>query len=311
MHRTFQIVLFLTIAFAGSTFAQTGIRDVDFDNFTYQSSCGEMEPQSLTVTKGILFEEKITTPPVQENNAENTKENVMVPPAKIVERKYFKPYEKIYGDLNGDAINEAIILTTCSKGGVESYTEGFIYGMKDGNAELLTKIEGGDRALGGLRSVKIENGVIVVERSRPGFTNNACCAEFAETMRYNFTNGGLTALGEKTSVELYPPARLQFADGETQTSLNLNIDRNDKIKRFVISGKKGKTLNISTNSPLSTVRLYRGEATQLIPQPVNKNADYTATNNLSVKLKKSEDYIFEVSNLSKESLDVTLNVEIK
>lgn len=317
MKRTLQIILFINLAFVGFTFAQTEIKDVDFNNFTYQPFCGNSEAQSVTVKNGVFFEEKVVTLPVSDVPSKDSEKTVAPIPEKVVERKYFKPYETIYGDLNSDDIDEAIVLTTCSNGGVESYSEGFIYGIKDGNAEMLARIEGGDRALGGLRSVKIENGSVIVERSRPDFTGNACCTEFAETMRYNFVNGELSPVGEKNSVELYPPARIQFADGESQTSINVTIERDEKFKRFIVSGKKGKTLNISTNSSLATVRLYKGTATLLNPKPVNKNADITATDVLSAKLKKSEDYVFEVSNLSKvtesssESLSVTINVEIK
>lgn len=317
MKRTFQIMLFITLAFIGFTFAQPNIKDVDFDNFIYQPFCGNAQPQTITVKDGVFFEEKIVMLPVNDVPSKDSEKTIAPIPKKVVERKYFKPYETIYGDLNSDNINEAIVLTTCSNGGVESFTEGFIYGIKDGNAEMLVRIEGGDRALGGLRFIKIENGAVIVERSRPDFTGNACCTEFAETMRYNFVNGELNPVGEKTSVELYPPTRVKFADGENQTSINVAVERDENIKRFIVSGKKGKTLNVSTSSPLATVRLYRGNVILLNPKPVNKNADITATDVLSAKLRKTEDYIFEVSNLSKvnepsnESLNITINVEIK
>lgn len=318
MKKILQIFLYSAFALAGTAAAQTSgdIKEVDFNNFTYQPYCGNAEPQTLTVTKGVFFEEKDITPaaaPV-ETPAENTgTKPVPAPtkPEKVIQRRYFTPYQTIYGDLNGDQADEAIVLTTCSRGGIESYTEGFIYAMKDGAAELLARIEGGDRALGGLRSVKIENGSITVERSRPDLTNEACCAEFAETTIYRLTDGGLSAVGEKTSIELYPASKLQFPEGSNQTSFNLKISRDDKIKRFIVSGRKGRTLNISTNQPTATVRLYKGDAVLLSPKPLHKEWDVKSTNTLSAKLRETGDYVFEISNLSKGELDITVNVEIK
>lgn len=318
MKKTLQILLFLNIAFIGSASAQSDIKEVDFNNFTYQPYCGNAEPQTMTVTKGLFFEEKDVTPAATpETPAKNAKPTpTPQTPIRVIERRYFKPYTTIYGDLNGDAINEAIVLTTCSRGGVESYTEGFIYGIKDGSAGLLARIEGGDRALGGLRSVKIENGSIVVERSRPDFTNDACCAEFAETTGYRLADGSLIAIGEKTSVELYPPTRLQFPEGSDQLSFNVKINRNDKIKRFIINGRKGRTLTVTTKTETgnltdSTVRIYKGVVTMLNPKPVRNGPENPATNTLSAKLKENGDYVFEVSNLSKEELDITVTVDIK
>ncbi len=310
MKKFIQLFLFLNFASVGFIFAQTGIKDVDFNNFTYQPYCGNAEPQTMSVTKGLFFEEKDVTPaPAPETPAKNAKPTPT--PIRVIERRYFKPYATIYGDLNGDAIDEAIVLSTCSRGGIESYTEGFIYGIKDGSAGLLTRIEGGDRALGGLRSVNIENGSVVVERSRPDFSNEACCAEFVETTSYRFTDGGLSQIGEKTSVELYPATRLQFPESSDQLSFNIKINRDDKIKRFSINGRKGRTLTVTTNLPTSTVRIYKGIVTMINPKPVRNAPELAATNTFSAKLKETGEYVFEVSNLTKEELDITVNVEIK
>ena len=305
MKKSLQIILFINFIFVGFTVAQSDIKEVDFKNFTFQPHCGNAQPQNMTVSKGLFYEEK-QIPQVPDKKQKT-------PPAPVYERKYFKPYEFIYSDINGDEINEAIILTTCSSGGIESYSEAFIYGMKDGNPSMLARIEGGDRALGGLRNIKVENNIIIVERSRPGFTNEACCAESVETTRYQFTDGALTQTGEKNTYEIYAPTRLQFAEGMNKTSVNLNIPRSDEFKRFVISGQKGQKLIISTTSKDARVRLFKGNAKILLnPKPLKKLSDYIAQDILTADLKENGDYIFEVSNLSKENvdLDVTVTVEI-
>ena len=205
-------------------------------------------------------------------------------------------------------------MTTCSNGGIESYSEGFIYGIKDGNAELLARIEGGDRALGGLRSVKIDNGIISIERSRPDFTGNACCPEFAETTKYRFVDGGLSLVGDKTSFEIYPPTRIMFTAGTDQTSFDLKIPKRDEFVRFVITGQKGQTLTVSTTSKDARLRLYKGNAKLVVnPKPIKKTVAYKATEILTAELLETGDYVFEVSNLSDSNVDlnVTVSVQLK
>ncbi len=301
----------MNFVFIGTISAQSDIKDVDFNNFTYQPFCGTAEPQTMTVKNGIFFSEIDVTPPtIDMPPAESKKTSQQSPIMRVFQRRYFSLYTTIYGDINGDAIDEAIVLTTCSTGGTGSYTEGFIYGIRDGNVQLLTRIEGGDRALGGLRSVKIENNLIVVERSRPDSSGDACCTEFVETASYRFSEDRVTPVGEKTSVALYPATRLNFPEGGNQVFFNLKISRDDKIKRFIISGRRGRTLNISTNHEKSTIRLYQGDATLLVPKPLQKGLDVRGKSNFTAKLNQTGDFIFEVSNLTTETLDVTVNVEI-
>ncbi len=306
MKKTLQILLFTNLIFVAFTFAQTDIKKIDFKNFTYQPGCGNSQPRSLTVTNGSFFEEKLI-PQV-------TKKKKKSPPAPVYERKYFSPYEIIYGDMNSDGIDEAIILTTCSNGGIESYSEGFVYGIKDDNPELLTRIEGGDRALGGLRNVKVEGGIISVERSRPGLEGNACCAETAETTQYRLVDGSLSQIGEKTKDEIYPPVRILFANEARQTSLNMKLPKRDEFKRFVVTGQKGQLLTLSTSSKDARLRFHKGNAKLILdPKPIKKTDDYKATNMLTAVFNETGDFVFEVGNLSDQNLDldITISVELK
>jgi hypothetical protein len=306
MQKTLQILLFINLVFIGFAFAQTDIKKVDFKNFTFQPTCGNSQTRSLTVTNGSFFEEKLI-PQVPKKKQKTT-------PAPVYERKYFSPYEMIYGDLNGDGIDEAIVLTSCSNGGIESYSEGFVYGIKDDNPELLARIEGGDRALGGLRSVKIENGIISVERSRPGLDGNACCAETAETMQYRLLDGSLSQVGEKTIVKIYPPVRILFPGETRQTSLNIELPKRDEFKRFVVTGQKGQLITVSTNSNDARLRLFKGNVKLILdPKPVKKTDDYKATNRLVAVFNETGDMVFEVGNLSDQNMDlnIAVTVEIK
>ena len=76
--RTLISVLVLTVV-TGVVCAQTGIRSVDFKNFTYTPSCTGEKPEKLTVKDGELSREK------QEKD--------------YVDRFYFKIFQVVYGDV--------------------------------------------------------------------------------------------------------------------------------------------------------------------------------------------------------------------
>src|SRR5258705_40341 len=71
-----------------------------------------------------------------------------------------------FGDISNDGVEEAIIVAGCGTGGTALNTEVLLYGMAGGSPSLIGKIEGGDRALGGIRRVSIKNGRLVVDRNR-------------------------------------------------------------------------------------------------------------------------------------------------
>ncbi|MEZ5425844.1 MAG: hypothetical protein R2747_06240 [Pyrinomonadaceae bacterium] len=286
--------------------AQTNIRAIDFQNFTYQPLCGGTEPQNFSVKNGSFYEETLI--PVQPDD--NKKKKVAQPTTKY-DRKFFNVFQTNFGDVTGDGNDEAILLTVCSKNGPETFTEGFIYGINDGVPELLARIPGGDRAADGIRTVSVENGTLIVERSDPGDSIEACCPEMIATSRYRFENNNLNQIGETVKREIYPPTRIQFTEGTDRTSFDLSIPKDSQINRFMISGKKGQTLRVYTTNDLAKIRLKRGLAKlETDPKPIKKLTYYTARNSLIAKLKETGDFVFEITNFSKTDLNVTVTIEI-
>src|SRR5258706_11104090 len=138
--------------------AQVDIHKVDFRNFTYRPYCVGDEPHKMTVKNGESIEDK------QMDG--------------YVDHTYFEIRGIKYGDLNADAKDEAIIITNCNTGGTGQFTEGFVYTIKAGKPILWARIPGGDRAYGGLRDARVENGLLVVESNDVGEESGACCPEF-------------------------------------------------------------------------------------------------------------------------------------
>lgn len=259
--------------------AQADIRKVNFKNFTYHPYCADEEPEKITVKNGEFSKE--------------TKYD------EFTEHFYFNIFSINYGDLNGDGKDEAVILSVCNTGGTGRFSEGYVYTIKAGKPSLLARIPGGDRAFGGLRKAKVENGLLVVDQNDADRNQANCCSEYAETIKYRLNGSKLNIIGKPVSRELYLSQRINFPKGTTKTTII--VDVND-IKRFKIGARAGQTLTVSfmaDNSPNVSLSL-------------EGDADLRESENpLIAKLNKTGDYIIQVQNTYKFSSEVTLTIEIQ
>ena len=260
----------------GKSVLDQSIRKVDFKNFTYEPECA-YDDKKVTVKNGEYSFEK--------------------PADGYTDRFYFNVFDVSYGDLNGDNSEEAIILTTCNAGGSGNFTQGFIYTMKDAKPVLFAKVHGGDRADGGLRTAKVDNGQLVVEANDPG-NGGSCCPEFIVTTRYDVSTGKLKQVGKAEKRGLFPSQRVSFPKGSTGTTLTVKLEP-EGGKRFVVGAREGQTLDVSVSNNKASLRLLEdAEKTD--------NAD-----GFSAVLPKNGDYTIEVSNYEKSSITVLLNIKIR
>ena len=273
-------LLFLTVFCCIFAQAQTEIRRVDFKNFTYEALCISETPEKITVKDGEFLEEK----------GEDS----------YVERFYFNAFGFTYGDLTGDGKDEAAILAICNTGGTGNFSEGFVYGMRNGKPELIARFEGGDRAYGGLRDAKIENGFLIVERNDVGEMSGACCPEFVVTTRYRLNGGKLSAIGKEERRELYPSKRVEFAKGTTKSTFKVKITPDEDLKRFIVGARKGQTLNAFSDTSGVYLDIRQGNATVTeIP------------NGISAKLNENGDFIIQLQHPTETEKEITLTIEIK
>jgi hypothetical protein len=265
-------------AASGKVTIDQEIRKVDFKNFTYEPSCAYDENKKITVKNGEYSYEK--------------------PADGYTDRFFFKAFEISYGDLNGDNSEEAVVLTECNTGGTGNFTEGFIYTLKDGKPALFAKIPGGDRADGGLRTARVDNGQLVVESNDPSETGGACCPEFILTTRYDASTGKLKQVGKIDRRGIFPTDRVKFDKGSTGTTIKIKIPANEG-HRYIVGARAGQTLDVSVNTDKASVRLLEDAQTTDI------------TNGFSSTLPKDGDYTIEVSNYDDKPLDVVLNIKIR
>lgn len=275
----FSLFLALACCLSGAALvsAQDEISRVDFKNFTYEPFCAGEKPEKISVKDGKFEKEtKISD--------------------ELTEHFYFNVDAPVYGDLNGDGKDEAIILSVCNTGGTGNFSEGFIYNIKNGKPFLLTRIEGGDRAMGGLRGARIENKLLIIE-SNEG--SAACCAEYVVTNQYRLSGAKLTATGKETKRELYPATRVAFEKGASSSVVSAVIPAYE-IKRFVVGARAGQTLTLTTDSKNVSFRIFKGEA-----------EESELPNGMRAKLLKNGDYVFEIGNGGEEETTVSAKIEIK
>jgi hypothetical protein len=261
---------------AGAPAASDEIRKADFKNFTYQASCGGDDTEKITVRKG-------------EFSRENGDDKL-----------YFNVTAVTYGDVDGDRRDDAIILTVCNTGGTGQFAEGFVYTLKDGKPALLTRIEGGDRADGGLRSAKVENGYLVVDRNNNDAETGACCPEIAEISKYKWNGKELTEVGSPVKRDLYPATRVSFPQGATSTTLNVTLPAGE-MKRFTVGASRGQILTVTTKDTKNfSASLSKGDANS-----TDMNGGFYAA------LETSGDFVIQVQNSSDKEASTVVTIEIE
>jgi len=276
MRRHTSIVLIM-LGLAIVVTAQPGIRNVDFKNFSYEPSCAPEETKKITVKNGNFSQEK---------QMEG-----------YVDRFYFEIFNIVFGDLDGDKQDEAVVLSTCNTGGSGNFTEGFVCQMISGKPVLTERIEGGDRAYGGLKSAKVADGFLIVERYDPGEHGASCCPELILTSKYKMTNGKLAEVGQPVKKDLYPTVRVTFAKGTSGKTFKVTIPVGEG-RRYLVGARGGQRLSVSTDSPDAQLRLL-------------EDARVTeGINNFLAALPKSGDYTIEVRNNGDIDLVITLNIRI-
>lgn len=277
----FLMILAILAAFVIDANAQKNgdIRQVDFKNFTYEPFCAGEDSQKIKVEDGEFTEEKEVDG--------------------YTDRLYFSASVEAYGDVDGDGRDEAIISSVCNTGGTGNFTEGFVYTMRGGRAVLMTRIEGGDRAYGGIREITVEKGVLTVDRNDPGEMGGACCPEAAVKIKYKWNGSELVEFGQPETRQLYPARRIAFARGKSSGTAVARIPAGE-FQRFVVGAAKGQVMIVRVKPENATVNLRFGDA------ETTEDAGF-----LRAVLQEKGDYTFEVWNPGEADGDFTVTVEIK
>lgn len=112
-------------------------------------------------------------------------------PDGYVERGFFSVTPPVFGDLDGDGAEEAVIVTMENTGGTGHFTGVDVYTLRDGQPDVIASIPGGDRGDGGISDVRIEAGAVIVDRFMSQEEDGACCPSKVLIERWQWKNGSL------------------------------------------------------------------------------------------------------------------------
>lgn len=276
------LLIIVTFSAATTALAQADIHKVDFNNFTYEPWCASEQTTRIRVKNGKYLKE------TQQDG--------------FVDRMYFDVLDVTYGDVTGDGKDEAVILTNCNTGGTGQFSEGFVYTIRNGKPSLVARVPGGDRADGGLRSINVENGLLVVEYNDPEKAAGACCPEGVVIQKMRVTGGKVVDTGTPIKHELYPKERISFAKGTSGKTFTVTIPKRDR-KRYVLNARAGQTMSVSYTggNKDTSVGLLDTDA-----------ADVTdATRKFDARLKRGGDHVVEISNYGSRPVTLTLTIRIR
>jgi hypothetical protein len=208
------------------------IHRIDFRNFTYRPFCfweNDTKPEPIRVKNGSF-------------NSKDKDGDVE-----------FHVTSVVYGDLNNDGMDEAVVLTDCNTGGFSWFDEGFIYTMQNGKPVMLLRIQGGDRASGGIRAVRIENGLLLVERlgrQRDGPVH----AEYIYTTSYRLSGKRLLQVGRPVRRSFRgerKARRIEFERGKTSATVTGTTSGADF---YVLRADANQTMTVRITSKLDNAR---------------------------------------------------------
>jgi hypothetical protein len=130
----------------------------DFKNYTYELPRGWQNPDGsadITLTNGRIapvegnVKEGMTN---EERAAEKGQRRIGL---SYVTTKYF--------DMTGDSEDEAVVILKIETGGSAVPQIAYVFTWRGGKPELIWPFRTGDRADGGLKDIRVENGLFVVE----------------------------------------------------------------------------------------------------------------------------------------------------
>ena len=95
----------------------------------------------------------------------------------------------LFGDIDGDGVEDAVISSVLSTGGTGHFSDIRIYTMRGAELVAIGAIPGGDRGDGGIRRVTVDGNAVIVERNVLAEGDGLCCASGAQRERWVWRGG--------------------------------------------------------------------------------------------------------------------------
>lgn len=113
--------------------------------------------------------------------------------------------EVTFGDVDGDGVDDAILLIDTNLGGAGTSLDAYVFGLRDGRPVLKAHLEGGDRGEGGIQSVSVTAREVIVQRFEMAGNDGVCCPSRVLVERWRWTDGRLVKAPGAASVRRRKP----------------------------------------------------------------------------------------------------------
>ena len=208
----------------------------DFKNYTYELPRGWQNPDGsteITLTNGHIA-------PVEGKTNSDDMSDEEKAEARLNRRIGLSYVTTKYLDVTGDGQDEAIVILKIETGGSAIPQIGYVFEWKTGKPELIWPFRTGDRADGGLKDIRVENGLLTIElygqdRFILGQTETGkitddreqlCCPTFFTRTAYKWNGNAFLMQGKRLTFSV--------ADPHAQAIENLG----EKVNAPAAKGKK-------------------------------------------------------------------------
>lgn len=103
----------------------------------------------------------------------------------------------VYGDLDGDGLEEAAVALNYTTGGTMNWDYLYVYKLAKGKPILLGRLRSGSRGSGGLLRASINQGALVLDFADPGRRTADCCSDGYVRVHYRWFDGHFAEEGPR------------------------------------------------------------------------------------------------------------------
>jgi hypothetical protein len=249
--------------------ASGSIKDVDFDNFTYEVGLETL--REVTTVDGQFFVDGD-------------------------DRLSYNVLDVDYADLDGDGVLEAGVTTVFNTGGTGNFSDVLIYRWTGSTAEFVTASGIGDRADGGVAGVSAGDGALTIERNTD--SQGACCPGAIESVDYQLDGDTLVAVSKPRKrgiidlVNVEPDAvvEIKFLKGTSSATLFGATTLGGKA---ILKASEGQALTLTIDEP------YPGDAIVFIDIELNGTTLGSAKSGetITITLPESATYDFVATDI--------------
>jgi len=190
------LFLFVPVFTSGGSGETGNIKDVDFKNFSYPWDDPEADSDNHTAW---FWTQLHTESRVRLTNGQH---RFTVPETPSFVSPALRFSFVIYGDLDGDGIEEAAVAMNYTTGGTMNWDYLYVYKFAAGKPKLLERLRSGSRGSGGLLRASINQGALVLDFADPDRRTADCCSDGYIRVHYCWLDGHFAEEGAREKGDL-------------------------------------------------------------------------------------------------------------